>query len=136
MLATLMLVPVVYLTLALGRLQAGAYAAQGAAREAGRAFVTAQDAGSGQQRAVTAGAIAVQDQGFHAPQDATVRVDCAQVDCFAPDARVVVQAAVRVRLPGVPRFVDKFVPVQVQLTSTHIATVDRFRDRRAVRTVR
>ena len=44
-LAVLMLVPIVYLIVALGRIQAGALAVEQGAREAGRAFVTAPDGG-------------------------------------------------------------------------------------------
>ena len=60
-LAVLMLVPVVYLVLTLGRLQGAAFAAQGAAREAARAFVTAGDEGAATERADAAALIAFAD---------------------------------------------------------------------------
>ena len=63
-LAVLLLVPMVYLVVVLGRVQAAALAAETAAREAGRAFVTAQDDGSAGLRATAAAAIAFSDQGF------------------------------------------------------------------------
>ena len=47
----LFLVPIVYLVLVLGRLQAATFAAQGAAREAGRAFTTAAGPDDGARRA-------------------------------------------------------------------------------------
>ena len=47
----LLTLPVFYLVITLARLQAGAYAVSGAAREAGRMYVTATDDGAGSQRA-------------------------------------------------------------------------------------
>ena len=55
-LGVLMLVPVVYLVLVLGRVEAAAFAAQRAAREAGRAFVTAADVAQARSRADAAAA--------------------------------------------------------------------------------
>ena len=49
-LAVVLLVPLIYLVLCLARVQAGSYAVAQAAREAGRAFVTAADDGSAEAR--------------------------------------------------------------------------------------
>ena len=129
LLAVLMLVPIVYLALALGRIQAGAFAAQGAAREAGRAFVTAADEASARGRADAAAAIAFADQGFTEPSQVGIDVACAAFPCLAPDQRVVVRSRVLVVLPGVPRLVDRFFPAGVEVTARHVSTVDRFRSR-------
>ncbi len=127
LLAVLLLVPVVYLVLALGRIQAGAFAAQGAAREAGRAFVTAADESSAQARADSAAAVAFADQGFVEPSQVGIDVSCAASPCLTPDQRVVVRSRVLVVLPGVPRLVDHLLPARVEVTARHVATVDRFR---------
>lgn len=128
-LGVLLMVPIVYLVLSLGRLQAGALAVEGAAREAGRAFVTADDAASGNLRAEQAAAVAFEDQGF-GPDDArSVVLSCQGRDCLAPDARVLVRSRLLVALPGVPRFVSRLVPARVEVTATYVATVDRFRAR-------
>lgn len=124
-LAVLMLVPVVYLVLTLGRLQAAAFAAQGAAREAGRAFVTARDESAGRERADAAVAIAFEDQGFIDQRLIGLQVDCASA-CLAPDARVVIRTSVQVPLPALPRLVDRFFPARIEVTASHVATVDRF----------
>ena len=124
-LAVLMLVPVVYLVLTLGRLQAAAFAAQGAAREAGRAFVTARDESAGRERADAAAAIAFEDQGFIDQRLIGLQVDCASA-CLAPDARVVIRTSVQVPLPALPRLVDRFLPARIEVTASHVATVDRF----------
>ena len=124
-LAVLMLVPVVYLVLTLGRLQAAAFAAQGAAREAGRAFVTARDESAGRERADAAAAIAFEDQGFIDQRLIGLQVDCASA-CLAPDARVVIRTSVQVPLPALPHLVDRFFPARIEVTASHVATVDRF----------
>ena len=127
LLAVLMLVPVVYLVLALGRIQAGAFAAQGAAREAGRAFVTADDEGSARLRADAAAAIAFADQGFDDPAVVGIDVSCAGSPCLAADQRVLIHSRVLVVLPGVPRLLDRVIPARVEVTARHVSTVDRFR---------
>lgn len=129
LLAVLLLVPIVYLVLSLGRIQAGAFAAQGAAREAGRAFVTAVDEGSARSRADAAAAIAFADQGFSGPSGVGIEVACSPAPCLTPDQRVIVRSRVLVVLPGVPRLVDRFFPAHVEVTARHVATVDRFRGR-------
>lgn len=126
-LAVLLLVPVVYLVVTLGRLQAASFAAQGAAREAGRAFVTAQDEASGRDRADAAALIAFADQGFDDPRAIRVDVDCSGDPCLRPDGRVSVHTTLQVLLPAVPRLVDRFVPTRIEVDARHVATVDRFR---------
>lgn len=125
-LAVLLLVPVVYLVLTLGRLQAAAFATEGAAREAGRAFVTGRDEVSGRERAAAAALIAFSDQGFDDQRLEVVDIRCAGDPCLAPDSRVVVHATLQVVLPAVPRLVDRFVPARVRVEATHVATVGRF----------
>ena len=125
-LAVLLLVPVVYLVLTLGRLQAAAFATEGAAREAGRAFVTGSDEASGRERAAAAAVIAFTDQGFDDERLEVIDIECADEPCLAPDSRVVVHATLQVVLPAVPRLVDRLVPARVRVQATHVATVGRF----------
>jgi Flp pilus assembly protein TadG len=127
-LGVLLLVPVVYLVVALGRVQAGAFAVEGAAREAARAFTAADDEELGAQRAQAAVALALQDQGFRDadPDDAMV-VECELDPCLQSEARVTVRVSLEVVLPGVPRFVDAVVPVRVPVRAEAVAVVDRFR---------
>jgi Flp pilus assembly protein TadG len=125
-LAVLMLVPIVYLIVALGRIQAGALAVEQGAREAGRAFVTAPDEVSGRARAQAAAALAFQDQGFAGPYDGQLTVRCSAAPCLTGNARVTVDAQITVLLPGVPRFLSHVIPVQMTLDATHISTVDEF----------
>lgn len=124
-LATLMLVPVVYLVVTLGRLQAASFATQGAAREAARAFVTASDETSGRERADMAATIAWADQGFRDPHLVNVSIECAPT-CLAPGSQVAVRTSLQVVLPAVPRLVDRFLPARIQVDARHTAPVARF----------
>lgn len=126
-LSVVMLVPLVYLVVVLGRVQAAAMAAGTAAREAGRAFVTAVDDDSAGLRAQSAAAIAFSDQGFEGRHDGTLELTCDRQPCIQPDARVAVRTRVHVALPGVPAFLDGVVPTPVVVDARHVVAVDRFR---------
>lgn len=126
--ALLLLVPTVYLVLVLGRMQAAAFAVDGAAREAVRAFVTADDVEAGGQRATAAVALALADQGL---DPATARdglgLACDRPDCLAPGAVVTARVAVDVALPGVPGWLQGVVPLQVPVTASATGAVDEHR---------
>ncbi len=124
-LLVLLVVPLFYLVGTLGRVQAGAYAASAAAREAGRAFVTAEDVGSAQVRAHAAAGLVVDAHGF-GPGDASIVLTCSG-ECLAPGGQVLVETTVRVPLPLVPDFMRGRVPSSVSLSSQHVSTVDAFR---------
>lgn len=125
-LAVLMLVPMVYLVVTLGRLQAGAFAAQGAAREAARAFVTSDDEDTGRQRADVAAAVALADQGFDDPGAVRLVIACPTGRCLEPDGRVVVSTELAVTLPAVPRLVSRAVPARIVVSARHVTGVGRF----------
>lgn len=127
-LGVLLLVPVVYLVLTLGRVQAGAFAAEGAAREAARILAGATDEATGMTHAHAAVRLALRDQGFRDtdPRDA-LAVHCEAEPCLTPQARVSVRVSLDVVLPGVPRFVDAVVPTRVPVEADAVAVVDRFR---------
>ena len=127
LLSVVMLVPLVYLVAVLGRVQAAAFAAQTAAREAGRAFVTAPDVESAGARAESAAAIAFGDQGFGQDRTGTVELTCGADPCLVPDARIEVRTRVLVLLPGVPRVLDRVVPTRIEVSARQVVTVDRFR---------
>jgi uncharacterized MAPEG superfamily protein len=125
-LAVLLMVPLIYLVMLLARLQAGAYAASAGAREAGRAFVTATSEGSAAGRAHAAARMAFEDQGFRDGQ-ATVSMTCDGSPCLRPEGRVTIVSRVTVPLPLVPAFARSVVPLQVAMTASHVAVVDRFK---------
>lgn len=125
-LGVLVLVPLIYLVMVLARLQAGAYAASAAAREAGRAFVTASAPAAAAGRAEAAARIAFQDQGF-GNGESRLAMACDGSPCLRPDGRIEMVATVTVPLPLVPAFARDVVPLEVPLTARHLAVVDRFR---------
>jgi hypothetical protein len=126
-LGVLMLVPLVYLVLALGRLQAGSYAAQAAARAAARAYTAAPDQAAAEASARDAVLLATGDQGFAVDPSAVTTVSCDHDPCLQPQGRVSVQVRLDVVLPGVPALVDRHVPVRIPVQADSVAVVDRFR---------
>lgn len=125
-LAVLLIVPLFYLVGLLGRVQAGSYAATMAAREAGRAYVTADAVDEAAPRARAAARLAFEDQGFTSSQS-SVRVGCDRAPCLRAGASVRVDTVVRVPLPLVPAFAADDLPLAVTLRATHVTSVDRYR---------
>ena len=124
-LGVLLLVPLIYLVMSVSRVQAGSYAVTTAAREAGRAFVTAEGGDDAAGRAHAAAAIAFADQGFGGM--GRLEISCSSTPCLTPDARVETTARVTVPLPLIPAFARDVVPLEIPLTASHLSTVDRFR---------
>jgi hypothetical protein len=125
-LAVLVVVPLLYLVLTLSRLQAGAYAVSAAAREAGRAYVTADSADAAPRRAEAAARLAFEDQGFSSTQS-RLDLSCDGSPCLHPAARVTMVASVRVPLPLVPAFARAVIPLEISESASHVAVVDPFR---------
>ncbi len=123
-LAVLMMVPLFYFVMVLARLQAGAYGVSAAAREAGRAYVTAPVPALAWSRAESAAGLAFADQGFK--DGAVITMGCEVQPCWRPAGRITITATVSVPMPLVPAFFSGLVPMQVPVTATHVVTVDRF----------
>lgn len=123
-LAVLMMVPLFYLVMVLARLQAGAYGVSAAAREAGRAYVTAEVPAQAPARARSAAGLAFADQGFG--QEGRIEIRCDETPCQRPGGRVRITASVSVPMPLVPAFFSGIVQTQVPVSATHVVTVDRF----------
>ncbi|MFI9485533.1 pilus assembly protein [Promicromonospora sp. NPDC052451] len=121
----ILLVPLVYLVMALGRVQAGAFAAEGAAREAVRAMVTAESSAAGTARADIAAGIALADQGF--PRDAgALTLECSDSPCLTPGGTVGAVVRVEVPLPLVPELLSPWLPLAVPVEAARAATVDAY----------
>lgn len=125
-LGVLLLIPLVYLVLTLGRIQAASFAVDGAARAAARAFTAAPDEATGRARALAAVRLGLRDQGFDVDPATAMRLVCASSPCLTPQARVDVRVTVDVVLPGVPSAVDRLAGTHVRVTCTRSATVDAF----------
>jgi hypothetical protein len=126
-LSLLLLLPLVYLVLCLGRVQAASYAVDGAARQAARAYVTASQEQDAERRAAVAVRLGLLDQGFDVDPARALTVTCPGVQCLRPGERVSVRVRIDVVLPGVPRFVDRVVPARVGVSAHQLAVVDSFR---------
>jgi Flp pilus assembly protein TadG len=124
-LAVLMMVPLFYLVMMLARVQAGAFAVSHAAREAGRAYVTAESVDSAAGRAEAAARIAFLDHSF--TDSGRLTIACDGTPCLRPDGQVETTATVRVPLPLVPSFVRDVIPLSVPVSASQLSTVDRFR---------
>lgn len=92
-LMVLLMVPLLYLVGTLGRLQAGAYAASAAAREAGRAYVTTPDDPSAPGRADAAAALVFDSFGFDQSMG-SISVRCSADSCLEPGGGVQVESSV------------------------------------------
>ena len=118
--ALLLLVPLVYLVLVLGRLQAATFATAGAAREAARAYTVAETA-------VASAGLALADQGFVDASAQSLDVACSAA-CLTPGSEVAVSVEVRVPLPFVPPFVRHVVPLEIPVRAASTAVVDDYRE--------
>ena len=128
-LALLLMVPLVYIVLAMFETQRTAYAAAAAARSAGRAFLTAPDEGVAAARARAAARLAFDDQQTTAPID--VRISCRPRphDCLSPGSVVTVRVLTRADLPLVPAALGESVP-SIRIESEHAAPYGSFREAR------
>ena len=126
-LALVLLVPLVYLVLVLGRLEAATFAAEGAAREAARTYVAADTSEHGSARAAAAAGIALRDQGFDDDPVDALTLSCSSTPCLEPGSDVAARVDLRVPLPFVPAFVRDIVPLEVPVSAERVAPVDAYR---------
>jgi Flp pilus assembly protein TadG len=115
--AVVLMVPLVYVLLTVFAVQRAAFAVSAAAREAGRAYVTADAPDAAPGRAQTAADLALADQLPGHPH-ADLATDG---DGLTPGTTVTVTVTYRVRLP----FAGGLGTIPV--TARHVATVDRYR---------
>jgi Flp pilus assembly protein TadG len=110
--AVLILIPLVYFVVAIASVQRSTVAVTHAAREAGRAFATADSTGQGVQRAEVAVRLALADQGLS--DDANLRYVSADGTCnsetitpsLTPGALFAVCIVRQASLPGVPSLIS------------------------------
>ncbi|MGY1985425.1 hypothetical protein ACI792_04295 [Blastococcus sp. SYSU DS0669] len=112
--ALVVFVPLVYVVAGFSAVQRGVFASQAAAREAGRAMGTAPYAVTGQERALRAARLAVEDQSVdladlqvaYAPAGAGCDAAGGFLPTLAPGEEFSVCVTVTVRIPLLPEFVD------------------------------
>lgn len=123
----LLLVPLVYLVLALAQLQAAAFAVEGAARQATRVFVQSESLGAAAAAAERAIAVTLADYGV-AEAPTTVEIDCRPEpgDCLTRRGFVTIEVTVEVTLPLIPPAVAVALPASVPMSSVSTEQVSRF----------
>lgn len=122
----ILLVPIVYVVVALFDVQRGAFATGAAARAAGRAYVLAPTDVAGQARALAAARQALADQGQ--PTDGLrVEVTCTPDPrrCHQGGSVVTVVVRTRADLPLLPRILGR-EPASVGLAATHREPVGQY----------
>jgi len=123
-----LLVPVVYLILTMSSIQSASLAVEGAARQAARVFVQADDSDAAARGADNAIRFALADSGL-ASEHATVAIRCEPDpdDCLSRHGYVTVSISTSVPLPLTPPAVTVNQPLAVTLESSATQQVSRFR---------
>lgn len=124
----LLLVPLVYLVLALSVVQAGALAVDGAARQATRVYVQSESTAAARSAATRAIAVALADYGIDAA-DASVRITCRPRPgaCLTRHGFVTIRVRVVVPLPLAPPVLETGLPAGLLVEATATEQVSRFR---------
>jgi hypothetical protein len=120
-----LLVPVVYLMLAVSAIQAGALAVEGAARQAARVYVQAPDEAAASEAAARAVEFALADHGVD-PGSASVSIACDHAPCLSRRGSVTVTVALVVPLPLMPPVIVGDIPLAVPLDAAATQRVSRF----------
>lgn len=123
----ILLVPLIYLVLALAALQAGAMAVEGAARQAARVYVQSATATEARERAARAVEFALTDHGLK-PDTSTLDIDCVSpvTHCLTRSGMVQVTVRVRVPLPLVPDVLNLERAASIPVEATSVHEVSRF----------
>jgi hypothetical protein len=123
----LLLIPLVYLVLAMAAIQGGALSVEGASRQAARVFVQAGDAGSARVRAQTAIDFALDDFGLgKAPSTVTISCRPDPAVCLTRRGFVTITVTASVPLPLVPNVLALKTPLSIPMRATSTEQVSRF----------
>ncbi|CAN5496113.1 hypothetical protein BH09ACT4_BH09ACT4_08000 [soil metagenome] len=123
----LLLVPIVYLVLALSAVQAAALAVDGAARQATRVYVQSSTPSAARSAAARAIAVTLADYGVDVAA-ATVKITCRPRpnSCLTRRGYVTITVSTIVRLPLAPPFLDLGLPAGLPVSATATEQVSRF----------
>jgi hypothetical protein len=123
----LLLVPTVYLVLALSSIQSASFAVEGAARQASRVFVQAETLAEAQAAASRAVAVTLADYGLDAG-DARVVISCRPdpADCLTRRGFVTVSISTVAPLPLFPAVLETDIPPGVPIDAVSTEQVSRF----------
>lgn len=129
-LSLLLLVPLVYVMLAVFDVQRASYGVSGAARAAARAYSLAPDEASAEHRARQAARVTLRDQRLEA-DEVVMTVRCSPVpdNCLAPGSLISVDMRHQVRLPLVPSALGGGAPT-IRVEGSHTVAYGTFREDR------
>ncbi len=126
-LALLLLVPLLYIVLAVFTVQRSAFGVSEAARAAGRAFVLSPSEADARARAIAAARVAMADQRLDLDRAGiTVRCEPDPANCLAPGETVEVTVSYPVRIPLVPRALGGNTP-SIRVQAMHAEPYGRYR---------
>jgi len=122
-----LLLPLVYLVLTMSSIQAGAFAVEGAARQAARVYVQSPSVAHANAAAGRAIEFALADYGLDTDA-VTVTVSCRPhpTQCLQRRGFVTVVVTTTVALPLAPPVLDLDTPLSVAISSTATQQVSRF----------
>lgn len=123
-LGILLLVPLVYVMLAVLDVQRTAYGITQAAREAGRLYVATGD----ESAARAAADVALHDHNVPSGS-VELTLMCSHDPCYQPGAEVMVTVRSSVPLPFIPDVLAGAARAQIPVSASHAAVVDRFQER-------
>jgi hypothetical protein len=123
----LLMVPLVYLIVAISALQGAAFAAEGAARQAARVFVQSPSTAEAERASARAALVALDDFGI-SEDAARLDFDCLPDprNCLTRSGTVTVTVRVLIELPLVPSFLGLDAATSVPFDATATQTVSRF----------
>ncbi len=123
----LLLVPIVYLVLALSAIEKASFGVEGAARQATRVFVQSGSEGEAEAAARTAIAVTLADYGLDV-DDAQVQLSCRPdpSHCLTRRGFVTVTISATVVLPLVPPALTLTLPAGIPVQSVATEQVSRF----------
>jgi Flp pilus assembly protein TadG len=129
-LSLLLLVPLIYVMLAVFDVQRASYGVSGAARAAARAYSLAPDEASAPARARAAATVALADQEIDA-ETVSLLVSCrpAPDNCLAPGGVIRVHLRHQVQLPLAPAALGGAAP-SVRVEASHTVAYGTFREDR------
>ena len=126
--AVILMIPTLYLILTLGRVQAAVFAAQGAAKDAGRALSVSDSVDVGLDRARSAVSVALADQGFDDADPATaLTVDCS-AGCLDPGTEITTTVRIDVTFPGIGGSPGSWLPLFVPVSAHVVTPVDEYKE--------
>lgn len=127
-LGLLLLVPLVYVMVAVFTVQRSAYGASEAVRAAARAYVLAPDVATAHARAIEAARLSMHDQGVRLdPAELTIVCHPSAASCLSPGSSVEVDISLDVRLPLAPSVFGR-TAASVSVRATHTERYSSFRE--------